>query len=161
MAKIRLSQKEKKNILLYSTRVENLFINEILPEAPGDYVKVYLLGLMYAQFDQGIDSQKVAMQLGLSEKDIDEAGEYWDAAGLIKRHIERDENNEETVCIEFVSLVDELYGGSPDAEPVSGSVRTYGTDAASVTETVSEAETAAENHRKQNETETHKVLIEK
>ena len=51
MAKIKLTTEDRKDLFLYKTRVENLFINEFLPNAPGDYVKVYLFGLMYAQFE--------------------------------------------------------------------------------------------------------------
>ena len=32
-----------------NVKFENLFINEFLPDAPGDCVKVFLFGLMYAQ----------------------------------------------------------------------------------------------------------------
>lgn len=43
MAKTRFTRGNRKDIFLYSTNVENLFINEFLPDAPGDCVKVFLL----------------------------------------------------------------------------------------------------------------------
>ena len=75
---------EWKDIFLHTTKVENLFINEFLPDAPGDYVKVYLFGLMYAQYEQAIDSSILSMILGLSEEEIDEAWIYWESRGLVK-----------------------------------------------------------------------------
>ena len=50
MAKIRFKKINTRNPLLFSTSVENLFISELLPAAPGEYVKVYLFGLMNAGF---------------------------------------------------------------------------------------------------------------
>ena len=116
MAKIRLSLKDRKNIFLYSTSVENLFINEFLPDAPGDYVKVFLFGLMYAQYGQAMETQKLAMQLRLSEEEVEEAWVYWEAGGLVKRIRGKNENNEDIVTIEYTSLVEELYGRTPDAD---------------------------------------------
>ena len=43
MAKIRFKKINTRNPLLFSTSVENLFISELLPAAPGEYVKVYLI----------------------------------------------------------------------------------------------------------------------
>ena len=38
---------QNKDVYLFSTEVENLMINEFFTSANGDYVKVYLLGLMH------------------------------------------------------------------------------------------------------------------
>ena len=38
-----------KDFYLLATDVENIFINEYMPVAPGDFVKVYLYGLLYSQ----------------------------------------------------------------------------------------------------------------
>ena len=42
-----------KDFYLLATEVENIFINEYLPQAPGDYVKVYLYALLYAKQRDG------------------------------------------------------------------------------------------------------------
>ena len=84
MAKSRLTLEETKDLFLYSTEIENLFINEFLPAAPGDYVKVYLFGLMCARHGQDIDTRKLALILGLSERDVEEAWIYWEAKGLVR-----------------------------------------------------------------------------
>jgi len=111
MAKVRLSLEKPKDLFLCSTEVENLFINEYLPGAPGDYVKVYLFGLMCARHGQEIDSRKLAMILGLSESDVEEAWIYWASEGLVR--IEKGPEGREFV---FLSRMEALYGKTP-AEP--------------------------------------------
>lgn len=114
MAKIKLTTEDRKDLFLYKTRVENLFINEFLPNAPGDYVKVYLFGLMYAQFDQNLNTSKLSRIIGLSETEIEEAWIYWESQGLISRIIKTDANGEEELSICFHRLVEQLYGKSVD-----------------------------------------------
>ena len=38
-----------KDFYLLTSEIENIFLNEYMPGAPGDHVKVYLFGYMYAQ----------------------------------------------------------------------------------------------------------------
>ena len=83
MARTKFRAEGHKDIFLCSTKVENLFINEFLPDAPGDCVKVFLFGLMYAQFNQEIDTRTMALTLGMTEKDVDNAWKYWEARGLV------------------------------------------------------------------------------
>lgn len=112
MAKIKLTTEDRKDLFLYKTRVENLFINEFLPDAPGDYVKVYLFGLMYAQFDQNLETGKLSKVLGIGERDIEEAWVYWESRGLVKRIRKRNAGGEEDESICFTRLVEQLYGKS-------------------------------------------------
>ena len=105
MAKTRLKIAERNDIFLYMTRVENLFINEFLPDAPGDYVKVYLYGLMYAQYDEEIDSLMIARALGMSEGEVEDAWGYWAARGLVRK-------SADGALIEFVRMVEQFYGKS-------------------------------------------------
>ncbi|MBO4724899.1 MAG: DnaD domain protein [Firmicutes bacterium] len=67
------------------TPIENLFINEYMCDAPGDYVKVYLLAQMYACVGTEVREGDFAMQLQLDEEDIEEAFRYWEKAGLLVR----------------------------------------------------------------------------
>lgn len=117
MSKIKPVSEEWKDIFLYTTKVENLFINEFLPEAPGEYVKVYLFGLMYAQYDQTIDSSKLSMILGLSEDEIEEAWIYWESKGLVRFRTELGASGEAERRLVFIRQIDALYGKAP-AEPV-------------------------------------------
>jgi len=106
-SKLRIGK--RRDIFLYMTQVENLFINEFLPGAPGEYVKVYLFGLMYAQYDQEIDSDMLARTLKLSTDEVDDAWDYWESAGLVR--IERDAAGK-AYEIQFVRQIEELYGKS-------------------------------------------------
>ena len=116
MGKTRLKTGERKDIFLYKTRVENLFINEFLPDAPGDCVKVFLFGLMYAQYDQQIDSRTMALTLGITEKDVDNAWKYWESKGLVSLTTDGSGGIEE---IEFVRQIDLFYGKTiEDSYPV-------------------------------------------
>ena len=67
MAKTKLTLDKKIDIFLHTTKVENLFISEYLPDAPGEYIKVYLFGLMYAQYEVEPNRQELAKLLGISE----------------------------------------------------------------------------------------------
>lgn len=116
MSKARLKTGEHKDIFLYSTKVENLFINEFLPDAPGECVKVFLFGLMYAQFDQQIDSRTMGLTLGITEKDVDNAWRYWESKGLVNLKEDSAGGIEE---IEFVRQIDMFYGKTiEDTYPV-------------------------------------------
>ena len=72
MAKVKMSIDKGRDIFLHRTRVENLFISEYLPDAPGDYVKVFLFGLMHAQYDLKPNRTELAKLLKLSEEEIAE-----------------------------------------------------------------------------------------
>ena len=103
MSKTKLKIAERNDIFLYMTRVENLFINEFLPNAPGEYVKVYLFALMYAQYEQETDNEILARTLGMSEEEVEEAWEYWAARGLVSK-------SRDGSVIEFKRMVELFYG---------------------------------------------------
>ena len=118
MGKARLKTGERKDIFLYKTRVENLFINEFLPDSPGDCVKVFLFGLMYAQYEQQIDSRTMALTLGITEKDVDNAWKYWESKGLVRLTADSEGGIEE---IEFIRQIDLFYGKTlEESYPVNG-----------------------------------------
>lgn len=53
--------KEKiKDFYLLDASVENIFINEYMPAAPGDYVKVFLYAGMYAEYGLEMSTEKMA-----------------------------------------------------------------------------------------------------
>ncbi|MBR2539941.1 MAG: DnaD domain protein [Mogibacterium sp.] len=107
MARTKFRTGERKDIFLYKTTVENLFINEFLPDAPGDCVKVFLFGLMYAQYEEEIDSRTMALTLGLNEKDVDNAWKYWESKGLVRLYGSRET---EDFSVEFIRQIDLFYG---------------------------------------------------
>ena len=96
--------------------VENIFINEYMPEADGDFVKVYLLARLYAETDRSISDIEMAKQLGISKDRILEAWNYWEEWGAIKKHYLGGDGRLD-FAVEFVNLKEMLYGGESD-EPL-------------------------------------------
>lgn len=74
-----------RDIYLLTTEVENIFINEYMPQAPGDYVKVYLYGLLYSGNGETMTEKQMSRQLGLPGEKIDQAWAYWERQGLVSR----------------------------------------------------------------------------
>lgn len=107
MAKVLLKLANSKDLYLQKTSVENLFIDEFLPGAPGEYVKVYLFGLMYAQNNLELEISKMSRILKIREEDLLEAWGYWSKKGLVKINHTNDNTQYD---IEYNSLVDNLYG---------------------------------------------------
>lgn len=68
------------------TPVDNQFIQEYLPNAKGDYVRVYLYGLMrcyHPEEDMNID--RMSHELNMSDEDVLSAYRYWERRGLVRR----------------------------------------------------------------------------
>ena len=107
MPKARLKVQNIKDLYLQRTMVENLFVSEFMPSAPGEYVKVYLFGLMYAQNDMELDVRKLARVFQLEEVEIIQAWEYWARRGLMNFSFLPDEQEYE---VEYLSQIDALYG---------------------------------------------------
>lgn len=104
-----------KEFYLLTSEIENIFLNEYMPAAPGDYVKVYLFGLMYAQQSEEMTHQALARQLRLSAEDVDKAWTYWAEMGVVKKHSHGNPGIL-NYDIEFLSLRDQMYGRSMDFE---------------------------------------------
>jgi len=73
------------NYYLYSTEVENFFISDFMTKAPGEYVKAYLLALMFAQLGASVDNESIKRQLAMSDDEIEDCWAYWESLGIIKR----------------------------------------------------------------------------
>ena len=68
------------------TPVENMFISEYMLGAPGEYVKVYLYGLMLCYHDQArMSLTSMAKDLKATEEEIERAFRYWERNGLVRR----------------------------------------------------------------------------
>ena len=89
------------------TPVENLFIQEFMLKAPGDFVKVYLYGLKQcyhsSQSENSIES--FAKALCLEEKVVENAFLYWERQGIIRVH----KDNDQLLSIEYLNIKDMLY----------------------------------------------------
>ncbi|MGI6200548.1 MAG: DnaD domain protein [Christensenellales bacterium] len=97
------------------TPVENLFIEEYLRAAPGDFVKVYLFGLKQCYHPAGdnADLAGFARAVGLPAARVEEAFAYWCRQGTMRREGEG---------YAFVNLKGALLHGSgpapaPEATP--------------------------------------------
>ncbi|MDR2132647.1 MAG: DnaD domain protein [Clostridiales Family XIII bacterium] len=99
-----------KEYYLGDTHVENVFVNEMMPSAPGDYVKAYLFALMYAELGLIMRNEEVAKQLGMEIEDVLKAWSYWEELGVIRKHYE-DPENRLRYEVEFLNLKAMIYGG--------------------------------------------------
>lgn len=89
-----------------STPVQNLFIQEFMLQAPGDYVKVYLYGLMQSLYPATAENslKKFASSLNMAEDAVLRAFQYWQSRGLLRK----EENDE---AYEFLDLRSSLSQG--------------------------------------------------
>lgn len=69
-----------------STEVDNIFINNYLPYADANYVKIYLYGLYKCQDSNSRDNtlENFANELNLSQEEIEKAFYYWQEQGLVQ-----------------------------------------------------------------------------
>lgn len=98
-----------KDFYLLATEVENIFINEYMPQAPGDYVKVYLYALLYAKQEIDITHRNLASQLGITEEAVDLAWKYWENMRVVRREILSNAPLDYDVV--FVNLRELMYAG--------------------------------------------------
>ena len=68
------------------TPVDNQFILEYLPQAKGDYVRVYLYGLAGCYHPEiDLSLHQMSHELDLPEEEILKAYRYWERRGLVRR----------------------------------------------------------------------------
>ena len=68
------------------TPVENQFILDYLPDAKGDYVKVYLYGLMRCYHpEEDMSLARMCHELNMTEEDVTAAFRYWERRRLVRR----------------------------------------------------------------------------
>lgn len=84
------------------TPVDNFFIEYHMVDAPGDFVKVYLLALKYCYTGQNkISNATLANKLDLLESDVVKAWEYWSEKGLVNV-IKLPSDKEDNIIVEFI-----------------------------------------------------------
>jgi len=86
------------------TLLENVFINHYMPLAPGSFVKVYILGLKYAQNHSSISlsNETIAKTLGITEEETADAWKYWEAQGIVR--LVPISTGSEDLAVEFLSI---------------------------------------------------------
>lgn len=90
------------------TAIENIFLNDFMPQADGNFVKVYLCGYQLAhqaRQEGRHDHAFVAKRLGLLLSDVLKAWDYWEDQGIIRKEWDPDG---ETYQVVFLNLK-ELY----------------------------------------------------
>ncbi|MDQ0508534.1 DnaD domain protein [Aedoeadaptatus ivorii] len=88
---------------LGDTPVENIFLNDYMPQADGDFVKVYLVGYQMALNGGEGDNRSIADRLSILESDVEKAWDYWESEGIVEKIYEG-----ESYGIRFLRLK-ELY----------------------------------------------------
>lgn len=66
---MRFRKEKVHDYFLLDTGVENIFINEYMTAAPGDFVKVYLFALMHAQLGIEMSHEDVAKHLCMEHEE--------------------------------------------------------------------------------------------
>ncbi|HZK34332.1 MAG TPA: DnaD domain protein [Bacillota bacterium] len=96
------------------TPVENLFLHEFMLKAPGDFVKVYLFGLMQCYNPDCTQNTIEAFShaLGLEISDVENAFRYWERQGVL----ELCKDSEDKLSIKFHNIKDLLYNKGLDTE---------------------------------------------
>lgn len=109
---------EQLHLDLGETSIENIFLNDFMPAADGNFVKVYLLGYKLAKESQGLkhfDNEVIADALGMIASDVMRAWQYWEKQGIVLRREEED-----NTVIEFVNLkqlyINNVYTPSPSSK---------------------------------------------
>ena len=114
------SRQNISNYYLYDTQVENLFIKEYMASAPGDFVKAYLLALMYAQLNMPADDRMIALAAGVAPEKMEECWTYWEGRGVVRRSYP-DPEDRGNYRVEFVNLREEVFGSrEPSAKKQAG-----------------------------------------
>ena len=105
-----------KDYFLLDTNVENMFINEYMATAPGEFVKVYLFALMYADLGLELTNEEIARHLSMNHEEVLNAWTYWEKMGLIRKQFKRPEDKF-NYDVEFVVLKEQLYGEKESKKP--------------------------------------------
>ena len=74
---MKIKSEDIKTEYLYDTSVENIFLNEYMPMAPENYVKVYLLAKMYMNSGHEIGEETLAKTLHIKVEEVKKALFYW------------------------------------------------------------------------------------
>ena len=86
-----------------TTQIDNLFLSDFLPNANGDYVKVYLYGLYKCQSGKDNDLESFAKNLDMDKEDVVSIFYYWQELGLVNVI------NVEPIMVRYLPVKNALY----------------------------------------------------
>ncbi|NMA96273.1 MAG: DnaD domain protein [Clostridiales bacterium] len=87
------------------TPIENLFIQEFMLRAPGNFVKVYIYGLSLCYDRQPLDIENFARSLDLDANEVQNAFRYWERQGIL----ELDDNGDTISSVKYYNIKDVIY----------------------------------------------------
>lgn len=89
MGKLKLEAEER----VEATTVSNLFIDQFMPRANGEYIKIYLMLLRYFQTPESeISVTALADFLECTEKDVHRGLNYWEKQGVVSLYYDGEKN---------------------------------------------------------------------
>lgn len=119
-----------------TTCVPNVFIDELMTDANGEYVKIYLYLLRCMNSAEGFSISKMADKLDHTEKDVKRALKYWEKMHVLQ--LEYDSNQQ----LSGICLLDSSSLEVRRAVPVTCSAPVAAAASGIVTASVQEQETA-------------------
>lgn len=78
-------EQNQKNLLFEKTEIPDIFFNEYLSMANGDFIKVYLYMLFLSKYNKDVKIADLSKSLNLQFSVIQEAIKFWEDNGLIIR----------------------------------------------------------------------------
>lgn len=106
---MKFRREEIKEYRLLDTNVENIFLDEYMGAAPGDFVKVYLFALMHAETGRPVDNGMIAQRLSMKKEEVEKAWTYWERRNVIRKRVYPADAGT-NYDIEFIHLKSLLYG---------------------------------------------------
>jgi len=79
---MKISQNDK-SLLFSSTEISDVFFTEYLPEAKGDYIKVYFYMLFLSKYNKEIKINDLSKTLSLDFPTVKDSIEFWEEKGLL------------------------------------------------------------------------------
>ena len=104
---------------LEDTALPNIFIEDILPDADGDYVRVYVYAYMRCRQNIAITHSQLAEELGLPLEKVLSAWQYFAEKRKIVRKISTSGGDDTLYDIEFIDLKGEMYAPKKTLRHVS------------------------------------------
>lgn len=99
-------QKQTTDIDLGDTPISNIFINDFMPMADGTFVKVYLMGYLYAHNKESSLSfihETIAKNLNILLSDVHKAWDFWEKKEVIRKKSISDDDPTQYI-VEFICL---------------------------------------------------------
>ena len=78
-------EQNDESILFSSTNIPDIFFTEYLPQAPGDYIKVFLYIIFISKYNKEIKFNDISKKLALHINIIQDALKYWEEAGVLTK----------------------------------------------------------------------------